>query len=136
MTYKRTHSKYDETLLTYRGYWVRRNKHGLMYVEKPGFLIMGWVGNIPDAKKMITGFFKKRNPNRRNQKLGVIVTRPKPKRKSNPHMVKIYDKITRIEGQKGSDSKFPGERFYHNFSKPYPAMYGTPDRKTLIIKKG
>lgn len=63
-------------------------------------------------------------------------TTPKTFRKSNPRMVKIYDKITRIEGQKGKDSNFPGEKFFHNFSKPYPAMYGTPDRKTLIIKKG
>ncbi len=58
------------------------------------------------------------------------------KRTANPRLVKIYDKITRIEGQKGKDSNFPGEKFFHNFSKPYPAMYGTADRKTLIIKKG
>ncbi len=65
---------------------------------------------------------------------------PKSKTKTpsaNPRgLVKIYDKITRIEGQKGSASQFAGQKFFHNFTKPYPAMYGTPDKKTLIIRKG
>jgi len=63
-----------------------------------------------------------------------LIYYPTRSRKSNPHMVKIYDKITRIEGQKGQDSAFPGQKFFHNFKKPYPAMYGTPDRKKLIIQ--
>ncbi len=49
-------------------------------------------------------------------------------------LVKIYDKVTRIEAQKGASGQFPGEKFYHNFKRPYPSLYGTKDRKTLIIK--
>lgn len=74
--------------------------------------------------------------NRRNQKLGVLVHRPVKKHSANPKgMVKIYDKITRIEGQKGPGSAFAGERFFHNFSRPYPEMWGSADRKTLVIRK-
>ncbi len=59
----------------------------------------------------------------------------KDKHKSNPKgLVKIYAKVTRIEAQKGSTGNFPGEKFYHNFKRPYPSLYGTPDRKTLVIK--
>ena len=57
--------------------------------------------------------------------------------RANPYpkgLVKIYDKITRIEGTKGKSSAYPGQKFFHNFKRPYPAMYGTPDRKALIIK--
>lgn len=55
--------------------------------------------------------------------------------RANPGgLVKIYDKITRIEGTKGKNSLYPGQRFFHNFKRPYPAMYGTKDRKTLVIK--
>jgi hypothetical protein len=45
----------------------------------------------------------------------------------------IYDKITRIEGTKGSDSLYPGQKFFHNFKKPYPSMYGSSDKKKLLI---
>lgn len=57
-----------------------------------------------------------------------------PKGTNPKGLVKIYDHITRIEGTKGANSLFPKQPFYHDFDKPYPAMYGTPDRKTLIIK--
>jgi len=56
-------------------------------------------------------------------------------KKSNPKgLTLIYKHITRIEGTKGADSLYPGEKFYHRFKRPYPSMYGTPDRKALIIK--
>lgn len=55
--------------------------------------------------------------------------------KANPKgLVKIYDKITRIEGTKGKNSLYPLQKFFHNFKPPYPSMYGTTDRKVLVIK--
>jgi hypothetical protein len=56
------------------------------------------------------------------------------KRKNPRNLVKIYDSITRVEGTKGKTSMYPGQKFFHNFKKPYPGMYGTPDHKTLVIK--
>jgi hypothetical protein len=63
----------------------------------------------------------------------------KPKRirnvkKSNPGVI-IYDQITRVEGTKGNDSQFPGQRFFHNFKRPYPVMVGLPDGSLLIRSK-
>jgi hypothetical protein len=49
--------------------------------------------------------------------------------------VKIYESITRIEGTKGSDSQYPGEKFFHNFKRPYPRMYGLKDGSLLIRSK-
>jgi hypothetical protein len=74
---------------------------------------------------------RKRKANHRFQK----VAGPRCGSKSNPKgLVKIYDKITRVEATKGKNSAYPGQRFFHNFKRPYPAMYGTADRKTLVIK--
>ena len=56
------------------------------------------------------------------------------KKKSNPRAVLIYKSITRVEGTKGPDSMYPGEKFFHNFKRPYPKMYGLPDG-SLLIKK-
>jgi hypothetical protein len=44
----------------------------------------------------------------------------------------IYAQITRIEGTKGKGSQYPGQKFYHRFSRPYPAMYGLKDGSLLI----
>ena len=44
----------------------------------------------------------------------------------------IYDKITRIEGTKGKSSQYPGQKFFHRFKRPYPAMYGLKDGSLLI----
>lgn len=60
----------------------------------------------------------------------------KVKRATNPkELTLIYKDITRIEGTKGKGSLYPAQRFYHNFKRPYPSMYGTADRKILVIKK-
>jgi hypothetical protein len=56
-------------------------------------------------------------------------------RKTNPSRVLIYKAITRIEGTKGKDSQFPGQKFFHNFKRPYPKMYGLPDGSLLISSK-
>jgi hypothetical protein len=56
-------------------------------------------------------------------------------RQTNPRGVLIYEKITRVEGTKGKNSKYPGERFFHNFKKPYPKMFGLPDGSLLITSK-
>jgi hypothetical protein len=55
--------------------------------------------------------------------------------KTNPRGVLIYEKITRVEGTKGKNSRYPGERFFHNFKKPYPKMFGLPDGSLLITSK-
>jgi hypothetical protein len=77
-----------------------------------------------------------KNPRRKTDCLSYTRGR-KTRRKTNPPrgMVLIYRNITRIEGTKGKGSKYPGQRFYHNFKRPGPAMYGLPDG-TLVIKKG
>lgn len=66
-----------------------------------------------------------------------IATNPKHRtvRKSNPRRTLIYQKITRVEGTKGAGSHFAGQRFFHNFKKPYPKMYGLPDGSLLITSK-
>jgi hypothetical protein len=54
-------------------------------------------------------------------------------------LVKIYGQVLRIEAKKtgahrcDSKCKKVGHRYYHVF-KTKPKMYGTPDRKTLIIQ--
>ena len=51
--------------------------------------------------------------------------------RTNPGTL-IYAKVTRIEATKGQDSQYPGEKFFHNFKRPYPAMYGLKDGSILI----
>lgn len=78
------------------------------------------------VKATTDGYFVVLKPVRRNGK-----------KKPNPGgLTLIYEKITRVEGTKGRDSAFPGQRFYHNFKRPYPSMWGTPDGKKLIICEG
>jgi hypothetical protein len=50
----------------------------------------------------------------------------------NPRGTLIYEKVTRIEGTKGRESQYPGQKFFHNFKRPYPKMYGLPDGSLLI----
>jgi hypothetical protein len=64
-----------------------------------------------------------------------VVHASNPKNRSSRKRVLIYEKITRIEGTKGKDSNFPLEKFFHNFRKPYPKMYGLPDGSLLISSK-
>lgn len=52
-------------------------------------------------------------------------------RHTNPGTL-IYSHITRIEGTKGKGSAFPGQKFFHKFHRPYPAMYGLKDGSLLI----
>jgi hypothetical protein len=56
------------------------------------------------------------------------------RRHANPGTL-IYDKITRIEGTKGKGSNFAGQKFFHNFKRPYPQMWGLPDGSLLIKSK-
>ena len=47
--------------------------------------------------------------------------------------VEIYDKVLKIEAQKGSKSKYPGEKFYHNFKgKTKAKIFGLADGSLLI----
>lgn len=63
------------------------------------------------------------------------VLKPKRVRSANPRGVVIYHAITRIEGTKGPGSRYAGQKFFHNFKKPYPVMIGLPDRSLLIKSK-
>lgn len=72
---------------------------------------------------------------RHSRKVAYGKVKAKKKRANPLGLVKIYAKVTRIEAQKGNTGKFPGEKFFHNFKPPYPSMYGTADRKKLIIKR-
>lgn len=56
-------------------------------------------------------------------------------RNSNPNRRLIYEKITRVEGTKGKESQFAGQRFFHNFKKPYPRMFGLPNGDLLITSR-
>lgn len=56
------------------------------------------------------------------------------RRSANPPTL-IYEKITRIEGTKGKASNFAGQRFYHNFKKPYPRMFGLSNGDLLITSR-
>jgi hypothetical protein len=58
-------------------------------------------------------------------------TKKEALRRANPGTL-IYAKVTRIEATKGKDSQYPGEKFFHNFKRPYPAMYGLKDGSILI----
>jgi hypothetical protein len=58
----------------------------------------------------------------------------KKKVKSNPGQ-EIYRDITYIEGTKGPDSQYPGQKFYHRFKKPYPRMIAGKDGSLIIRSK-
>jgi hypothetical protein len=57
------------------------------------------------------------------------------RRVPHPTDVRIYQDITRIEGTKGKESIYPGEKFFHNFKRPFPEMIGLPDGSLLIRPK-
>lgn len=67
----------------------------------------------------------------RQQAIHTVSLKRKPKL-PNPRGIVIYAKITRIEGTKGKGSQYPGQRFFHKFKPPYPAMYGLKDGSLLI----
>jgi hypothetical protein len=52
-----------------------------------------------------------------------------------PNPTEIYRDITRVEGTKGEDSQYPGEKFFHNFKRPYPKMIGLKNGSLLIRSK-
>jgi hypothetical protein len=52
-----------------------------------------------------------------------------------PKPTEIYRDITRVEGTKGEDSQYPGEKFFHNFKLPYPKMIGLKNGSLLIRSK-
>jgi len=54
---------------------------------------------------------------------------------SNPPRTRIYRDVTRIEATKGDDSEYPGQKFFHNFKRPYPSMYGLKDGSLSIKSK-
>ncbi len=58
----------------------------------------------------------------------------KSQKPNPPHPIKIYDDILAIEAKKGSGSKWPGEKFRHDFKKAKgrAAVYGMPDGSVLI----
>ena len=115
------------------------------HVYQKGLLI-GTLSLLPSHVKRLEkqGFYLKkaevvaknapRKRRRDTQRIDTYKTRTKIQRANPKGLVLIYEKITRIEGTKGKSSLYPGQRFFHNFKRPYPKMYGTPDRKVLVIK--
>lgn len=103
------------------GYRLKRINRPITRAKAKTILHHGEVGGHPLTPKQRRFF-------------GARASGAKPKRKANPRgYTLIYRDITRIEGTKGKSSLYPGQKFYHDFEKPYPSMYGTPDRKKLII---
>lgn len=105
-------------------------------VYQKGFLI-GTLSLLPEQIKNLErrGFIVKERVRVSKNATRARKTKTRVRRSSNPGgLVKIYQSITRIEGTKGKDSAYPGQKFFHNFSKPYPSMYGSRDRKKLVIK--
>src|SRR5215831_2821175 len=78
----------------------------------------------------------KSNAVRTKKRAGTVARARGTARTRNPgKAVLIYKDITRIEGTKGRDSAFPGQKFFHNFKRPYPSMFGLPDGSLLIRGK-
>jgi hypothetical protein len=99
------------------------------------------IGTLPLSLAMVKKYEKmgyrlrivKKNATRRT-KNHRFAKKTGPRCKNPKGLTLIYKSITRVEGTKGTNSSFPGGRFYHNFKRPYPSMYGSTDRKTLVIK--
>ena len=70
----------------------------------------------------------------RTWKVGARAARNRAMVKNAPAVL-IYESITRIEGTKGRKSQYPNEKFFHNFKRPYPRMYGLQDGSLLIVSK-
>lgn len=78
------------------------------------------------ADEEFLGRGRRRNPTRESETVVGL-----PMRKYAVRIVaKIYDKILKIEAQKGADSPFPKEKFYHDFKDG--AIYGLEDGSILI----
>jgi hypothetical protein len=106
-------------------------------VYQKGFFV-GTISATPERVRELErkGFvLKSANPVRKRSRDTERIKTTRLSRSPNPKgLTLIYAKVTRIEGTKGTKSAFPGQRFFHNFKRPYPSMWGTTDRRTLIIK--
>ncbi len=47
-------------------------------------------------------------------------------------VTKFYDRVIRIEAQKGDDSHFPKDKFYHDFKIKDAEVFGLADGSVLI----
>ncbi len=47
-------------------------------------------------------------------------------------VTKFYDRVIRIEAQKGGDSHFPKDKFYHDFKIRDAEVFGLADGSVLI----
>lgn len=63
-----------------------------------------------------------------------VLDRPKKAGRLPNAPVKIYDNVSQIKAEKGTDSNFPNQPFYHDF-KPGAKAYGLPNGDILITKK-
>lgn len=116
----------------------------------PGSFIIERDGRyyVLKAKKVKSNPVKRAesNPHRRRSNSRAVPRRArvqsrKTHGKRNPGLTKIYGKVLRIEAQKtgkhqcDAECKKFGHKYYHDF-KVGPVMYGLPDGRSLLIKKG
>jgi hypothetical protein len=112
--------------------YALKHQINVRYEETPG----GTVYTILDRNGKAIKYFQTASGTLSYMRRMAVARVRKPnKRKSNPRGVVIYKSITRIEGTKGQDSHYPGQKFYHNFKRPYPEMVGLPDGSLLIRKR-
>jgi hypothetical protein len=48
----------------------------------------------------------------------------------------LYAKVTKVECEKGSDSNFPGEKFFHDFHGKMPSAVGLPKGTKIVSPSG
>lgn len=110
----------------------RRNVVPEMFGAAFKSFMPGGVGMMNPRKKRVKRLRRVKSP-----RVRTIAT---PTYQFNPKgLTKIYGRVLRVEAQKtgihrcDAACKKAQHRYFHNFSTK-PALYGTPDRKMLIIK--
>lgn len=102
------------------------------------------ANSLSEAKRIINKLIsdelaKKRNPKVMLSKKHSAACPVRPRAKRNPGQTMIYGSLLRIEAQKtqphrcDAECKAVNHRYFHDF-KSRPAIYGSPDGKTLTIK--
>lgn len=114
----------------------RRGARALMLQILPHGEVKGYVQKRKYRRKnpsAVTSIFGKAVKGWTPLAVGMPGMNPRQK------LTKIYDKVLRVEAQKGHGHicdvkcKRAGHRYFHDFTSK-PSMYGTPDKRVIIIK--